>query len=162
MSLLFGGLQEDGSVELKHVWQKNKSVCSHISFMCCFAFWLHKYEYVTMDVVYDKIFWVIWVVVLNKKLVVVLIAFQINIHNKGSKWCVFLLFAGNTVSELGHTVFQGAPFLDLTELGGFIYIRPSFQCLQKLILPPSPYLVALLVHRYLCSTNLKKNDVWFT
>lgn len=75
---------------------------------------------------------------------------------------MFLLFAGNTVSELGHTVFQGAPFLDSTEHGGFIYIRPSFQCLQKLILPPSPYLVALLVHRYLRSTNLKKNDVWFT
>jgi hypothetical protein len=75
---------------------------------------------------------------------------------------VFLLFAGNTVSEMGHTVFQGAPFLDSSEHGGFIYIRPSFQCLQKLILPPSPYLVALLVHRYLRSTNLKKNDVWFT
>jgi len=58
-----------------------------------------------------------------------------------------MLFAGNTVSELGHTVFQGAPFLDSTDHGGFIYIRPSFQCLQKLILPPSPYLVALLVHR---------------
>ena len=75
---------------------------------------------------------------------------------------MFLLFAGNTVSEMGHTVFQGAPFLDSSEHGGFIYIRPSFQCLQKLILPPSPYLVALLVHRYLHSTNLKKNDVWFT
>jgi len=69
---------------------------------------------------------------------------------------VFLLFAGNTVSELGHTVFQGAPFLDSTDHGGFIYIRPSFQCLQKLILPPSPYLVALLVHRYLHTTNFKK------
>lgn len=75
---------------------------------------------------------------------------------------MFVLFAGNTVSELGHTVFQGAPFLDSTEHGGFIYIRPSFQCLQKLILPPSPYLVALLVHRYLHSTNLKKNIIWFT
>lgn len=55
---------------------------------------------------------------------------------------------GNTVSELGHTVFQGVPFLDSPEHGGFIYVRPSFQCLQKLILPPSPYLVAVLVHRW--------------
>ncbi|PNF19407.1 Zinc finger FYVE domain-containing protein 9 [Cryptotermes secundus] len=55
---------------------------------------------------------------------------------------------GNTVSELGHTVFQGVPFLDSTEHGGFIYIRPSFQCLQKLVLPSSPYLVAILVHRW--------------
>ncbi|PSN56198.1 hypothetical protein C0J52_01424 [Blattella germanica] len=55
---------------------------------------------------------------------------------------------GNTVSELGHTVFQGVPFLNSSDHGGFIYIRPSFQCLQKLIIPPSPYLVAILVHRW--------------
>ncbi|XP_069694547.1 zinc finger FYVE domain-containing protein 16 isoform X2 [Periplaneta americana] len=55
---------------------------------------------------------------------------------------------GNTVSELGHSVFQGVPFLDSTDHGGFIYIRPSFQCLQKLLLPSSPYLVAILVHRW--------------
>lgn len=61
---------------------------------------------------------------------------------------MLILFPGNTVSELGHTIFQGVPFLDSTEHGGFIYIRPSFQCLQKLILPSAPYLVAILVHRY--------------
>ncbi|KAJ9579079.1 hypothetical protein L9F63_024810, partial [Diploptera punctata] len=54
----------------------------------------------------------------------------------------------NTVTEMGHTVFQGTPFLGTSDHGGFIYIRPSFQCLQKLILPSSPYLVAILVHRW--------------
>ncbi|XP_066996678.2 zinc finger FYVE domain-containing protein 16 [Anabrus simplex] len=55
---------------------------------------------------------------------------------------------GNMVSEMGHTVFQGSTFLGSSEHGGFIYIRPSFQCLHKLILPAPPYLVAILFHRW--------------
>ena len=103
------------------------------------------------------------VVLNNKKLVVILFTFQINLHNRQkSPNDMFVLFAGNTVSELGHTVFQGVPFLDSTEHGGFIYVRPSFQCVQKLILPQSPYLVAVLFHRYLHSSSFKRKNICFT
>jgi len=30
---------------------------------------------------------------------------------------------------------------------GFLFVRPTFQCLQGLPLPPAPYLVALLLNR---------------
>nr|CAD7592012.1 unnamed protein product [Timema genevievae] len=55
---------------------------------------------------------------------------------------------GNTIGELGYTVFQGTPFLGSTDHGGFIYIRPSFQCLHKLVLPSAPYLIAILIHKW--------------
>ncbi|XP_049783559.1 zinc finger FYVE domain-containing protein 9 [Schistocerca cancellata] len=55
---------------------------------------------------------------------------------------------GRMVSELGHSVLQGSVFLGSSEYGGFIYIRPSFQCLHKLILPPAPFLIGILIHRW--------------
>nr|CAD7423939.1 unnamed protein product [Timema monikensis] len=55
---------------------------------------------------------------------------------------------GNTIGELGYTVFQGTPFLGSMDHGGFIYIRPSFQCLHKLVLPSAPYLIAILIHKW--------------
>nr|APU50779.1 zinc finger FYVE domain-containing protein 9-like protein MW [Saccoglossus kowalevskii] len=54
---------------------------------------------------------------------------------------------GNTVTEMGHTIFtQG--FLGSREHGGFLYIRPSFQCVRKLLLPDSPYLFGVLLQKW--------------
>lgn len=55
---------------------------------------------------------------------------------------------GRMVGELGHSVLQGTVFLGSSEYGGFIYIRPSFQCLHKLILPTAPFLIGILIHRW--------------
>lgn len=55
---------------------------------------------------------------------------------------------GNTVTEMGHTLTQGSPFLGSREHGGFLYVRPTFQCLHRLILPPAPYLVGVLIHKW--------------
>ncbi|XP_013412068.1 zinc finger FYVE domain-containing protein 16 isoform X2 [Lingula anatina] len=54
---------------------------------------------------------------------------------------------GNTVSDLGHTLFNQT-FLDSKDHGGFLYIRPSFQCLQKLALPAAPYLFGILLQKW--------------
>ncbi|XP_076393139.1 smad anchor for receptor activation isoform X2 [Megachile rotundata] len=55
---------------------------------------------------------------------------------------------GNTVSELGFAVFQGGNLLDSREHAGFLFIRQTLQCLQKIVLPPAPFLFGLLVHRW--------------
>ncbi|XP_076051266.1 smad anchor for receptor activation isoform X2 [Oratosquilla oratoria] len=54
---------------------------------------------------------------------------------------------GKLVTELGHTIFT-EPLLGSREHGGFLYVRPSFQCLHKLVLPPAPYLFALLIQKW--------------
>lgn len=41
-----------------------------------------------------------------------------------------------------------APFLGHKEHGGFLYIRPTYQCLQSLVVPDQPFLVAILIHRW--------------
>ncbi|XP_026667581.1 zinc finger FYVE domain-containing protein 9 isoform X2 [Ceratina calcarata] len=55
---------------------------------------------------------------------------------------------GNTVTELGFSIYQGGNFMDSREHAGFLFIRQTLQCLQKIILPPAPYLFGLLVHRW--------------
>ncbi|KAF4522110.1 hypothetical protein B566_EDAN012736 [Ephemera danica] len=55
--------------------------------------------------------------------------------------------SSNNVTDLGHTTFHG-PFLGSNDHGGFLYIRPTSQCLQRLVLPPPPYLVAILLQRW--------------
>ncbi|XP_078046419.1 smad anchor for receptor activation isoform X5 [Augochlora pura] len=55
---------------------------------------------------------------------------------------------GNTVSELGFSLYQGGNLLGSREHSGFLFIRQSLQCLQKIVLPPAPFLVGLLVHRW--------------
>lgn len=57
----------------------------------------------------------------------------LRVHSEASR--------GNTVTEMGHSTLSG-------QLGGFLYIRPTTQCLQRLILPPPPYLVALLLQKW--------------
>ncbi|KAK0183206.1 hypothetical protein PV327_001270 [Microctonus hyperodae] len=55
---------------------------------------------------------------------------------------------GNTITELGVSIHQNGNLLGSREHAGFLFIRQTFQCLQKIILPPSPFLVGLLVHRW--------------
>ena len=62
-----------------------------------------------------------------------------------SLYCIFP--PGNTVSHLGHTIF-GQSFLDSRDHCGFLYVRPTFQCVQKLLLPQPPYVFGLLLQKW--------------
>ncbi|KAI4455345.1 zinc finger fyve domain-containing protein [Holotrichia oblita] len=55
---------------------------------------------------------------------------------------------GTTVTEMGLSLHNNPNFLGFKNHAGFLYIRPSFQCLQNLIRPSEPYLVGLLIHRW--------------
>ncbi|KAG0722476.1 Zinc finger FYVE domain-containing protein 9 [Chionoecetes opilio] len=56
---------------------------------------------------------------------------------------------GNLVTELGHTIFtESDGLLGSREHGGFLYVRPTFQCLRSLVLPPSPYIFAVLIQKW--------------
>ncbi|XP_018018336.1 zinc finger FYVE domain-containing protein 16 [Hyalella azteca] len=56
---------------------------------------------------------------------------------------------GNLVSELGHTILtEPDGFLGSRDHGGFLYVRPTFQCLHNLPLPQPPFLFALLIHKW--------------
>ncbi|PIK33698.1 hypothetical protein BSL78_29490, partial [Apostichopus japonicus] len=54
---------------------------------------------------------------------------------------------GNTVQNLGHCVFTHS-FLDSREHAGFLYLSPTYQCQQKLILPEQPYLYGILLQKW--------------
>lgn len=54
----------------------------------------------------------------------------------------------NPIAELSFTMPQQSNFLGSREYGGFLYIRATFQCLQDVILPESPFLIGVLIHRY--------------
>lgn len=54
-----------------------------------------------------------------------------------------------TTSSSSVTSSSPLPFLGHKEHGGFLYIRPTFQCLQSLIVPTDqPFLIAILIHRW--------------
>ncbi|KAK9874288.1 hypothetical protein WA026_002640 [Henosepilachna vigintioctopunctata] len=55
---------------------------------------------------------------------------------------------GSSVKELGLSLHTSSPFLGSKNHAGFVYIKPSFQCLQNIILPKEPYLIAVLIHRW--------------
>ncbi|XP_030629950.1 zinc finger FYVE domain-containing protein 9 [Chanos chanos] len=55
--------------------------------------------------------------------------------------------AGNVLSHLGHSFFTQS-FLGSKEHGGFLYISPTFQSLQDLLLPNPPYLFGILVQKW--------------
>ncbi|KAL6421333.1 hypothetical protein ACFW04_014782 [Cataglyphis niger] len=55
---------------------------------------------------------------------------------------------GNTITELGFSIYQGSNLLGSREHSGFLFIRQTLQCLQKIILPPAPFLIGLLIHRW--------------
>lgn len=45
------------------------------------------------------------------------------------------------------SLHQNGNLLGSREHAGFIFVRQTLQCLQKVIVPPAPFLVGLLVHR---------------
>lgn len=53
---------------------------------------------------------------------------------------------GHTVSELGYTIF-GQPFLGSDDNAGFLYVKPSFQCLKNIPVPSTPYVIGVLIKR---------------
>ncbi|KPU76042.1 uncharacterized protein Dana_GF12817, isoform C [Drosophila ananassae] len=56
--------------------------------------------------------------------------------------------ARSNTHELAFTSPRNANFLGSREHGGFIFIRPTYQCLQGVIVPDNPYLVGVLIHRH--------------
>jgi len=48
---------------------------------------------------------------------------------------------------MGHTIFNQS-FLDSRDHGGILYIRPTFQCLHKLLLPSPPYVFGILLQKW--------------
>lgn len=46
------------------------------------------------------------------------------------------------------SIHQSGNLLGSREHAGFLFIRQTLQCLQKVIVPSAPFLFALLVHRY--------------
>ncbi|KAJ8270146.1 hypothetical protein GJAV_G00110870 [Gymnothorax javanicus] len=55
--------------------------------------------------------------------------------------------SGNVVSHLGHSFFSQS-FLGSREHGGFLYVSPTFQSLQDLLLPNPPYLFGILLQKW--------------
>ncbi|XP_062373048.1 zinc finger FYVE domain-containing protein 9-like isoform X2 [Sardina pilchardus] len=55
--------------------------------------------------------------------------------------------SGNVLRHLGHS-FVTQSFLGSKEHGGFLYINPTFQTLQDLLLPSSPYLFGILIQKW--------------
>lgn len=55
---------------------------------------------------------------------------------------------GTTVTEMSFTPAMSSNLLGSRDHGGFLYIRPTYQCTSQLILPQPPYLVALLIDRW--------------
>eukprot|EP00079_Xenopus_tropicalis_P015899 XP_004914061.1 PREDICTED: zinc finger FYVE domain-containing protein 9 [Xenopus tropicalis] len=55
--------------------------------------------------------------------------------------------AGNVVGNLGHS-FLSQSFLGSKEHGGFLYVTPTYQSLQDLVLPAEPYLFGILIQKW--------------
>lgn len=51
------------------------------------------------------------------------------------------------MKELGISLHNESNFLDSKNHAGFLYIRPTFQCLTKVIIPKEQYLIGILIHR---------------
>lgn len=63
--------------------------------------------------------------------------------------CSFLeIKTGQAITELGFSMASTTPFLGSKEHGGFLFIRPTFQCMQNIIIPENPYLIGILIHRW--------------
>ncbi|GFV83067.1 zinc finger FYVE domain-containing protein 9 [Trichonephila clavipes] len=62
-----------------------------------------------------------------------------QIHDNASK--------GVTFDDLGHIIFP-EQILGSSDHRGFLFVRPTFQCLSKLTVPNTPYLVAILIHKW--------------
>lgn len=52
------------------------------------------------------------------------------------------------MKETGCSLHINSVFLDSKNHAGFIYIRPTFECLRNVIVPKESYLVGILIHRW--------------
>ncbi|CAG9834224.1 unnamed protein product [Diabrotica balteata] len=55
---------------------------------------------------------------------------------------------GTSIKELGLSLHNSSNFLDSKNHAGFVYIRPTFQCLENVIKPKEPFLIGILIHRW--------------
>ncbi|KAF2882827.1 hypothetical protein ILUMI_23339 [Ignelater luminosus] len=55
---------------------------------------------------------------------------------------------GSSITEYGISLHTTNNFLESKNHIGFLYIRPTFQCLQNVIIPKEPYLIGILIHRW--------------
>ncbi|KAJ8911303.1 hypothetical protein NQ315_016997 [Exocentrus adspersus] len=63
-----------------------------------------------------------------------------NIYNDAVK--------GTTVKEMGISLHNASNFLDSKNHAGFVYIRPTFQCLENVVKPKETFLIGILIHRW--------------
>ncbi|XP_059146860.1 zinc finger FYVE domain-containing protein 9-like isoform X2 [Physella acuta] len=54
---------------------------------------------------------------------------------------------GYPIQDMGYSIFH-QNFLGNRDHGGFLYMRPTFQCLNKLPLPEAPYLFGILLQKW--------------
>lgn len=72
------------------------------------------------------------------------------------------LILGSSIMENGISVHETTNFLGSKNHVGFLYIRSTFQCLQNVIIPKEPYLIGILIHRYVFpSIGMPKLNVIF-
>ncbi|EFA05099.1 zinc finger FYVE domain-containing protein 9 [Tribolium castaneum] len=55
---------------------------------------------------------------------------------------------GTSVKEMGLSLHSTTNFLGSKNHAGFVYIRPTFQCLCNVIKPQEPFLIGVLIHRW--------------
>uniref|UniRef100_A0A1Y1MFZ2 FYVE-type domain-containing protein n=1 Tax=Photinus pyralis TaxID=7054 RepID=A0A1Y1MFZ2_PHOPY len=55
---------------------------------------------------------------------------------------------GSSITDYGISLHETNNFLDSKNHVGFLYIRPTFQCLQNVIVPNEMYLIGILIHRW--------------
>uniref|UniRef100_A0A182P446 FYVE-type domain-containing protein n=1 Tax=Anopheles epiroticus TaxID=199890 RepID=A0A182P446_9DIPT len=55
---------------------------------------------------------------------------------------------GQIITELGFSPARSNNFLGSKNHGGFLYVRPTYQCMKAVITPEAPYLIGILIHRW--------------
>ncbi|XP_053679568.1 zinc finger FYVE domain-containing protein 9 [Anopheles nili] len=55
---------------------------------------------------------------------------------------------GHIITELGFSPARSSSFLGSKNHGGFLYVRPTYQCMKAVITPEAPYLIGVLIHRW--------------
>lgn len=55
---------------------------------------------------------------------------------------------GTTITDMSISLHPTQNFLGSKNHAGFLYIRPTFQCLKNVIVPKELYLVGILIHRW--------------
>ncbi|BFZ16767.1 hypothetical protein BsWGS_19806 [Bradybaena similaris] len=54
---------------------------------------------------------------------------------------------GDVIKDMGHYIFQYNN-MGNTEYSGFFFLKPTFQCLNKIPLPEQPYMFGILIQKY--------------